>query len=201
MKTSMFKHIFLALTFVLLGAAVLPAAAVECRTQSHGQMVCNDGNVYQMQTTPWGSAAPAAPAAEMSTPQAVAQEQSPSFSQEELVAMQELAAIEKSEGQGFVLAAGLIFIFMAFALFLVYQGSVSYNPMMRASGIGLLAICAPMALVFTTKVMHYYMTSSPEQKIAIERQRMEVERIEQMRAIRDNAIRREAQRHAGNTTQ
>ena len=38
MKTSMFKHAFLSLTFAFLGAASLPAVSAEC--QPNGNTVC-----------------------------------------------------------------------------------------------------------------------------------------------------------------
>lgn len=65
---STFKHIFLALTLALLGAASQPAMAVECQMQAGGQMACNDGKVYQEQTTHLVSKAPASSASNASIP-------------------------------------------------------------------------------------------------------------------------------------
>ena len=186
METYSFKHIFLALVLAFLCSLSLPAAAVECQMQSHGQMVCNDGNVYQVQALPSANTVPAVPATE------------PRFSPKEWSAMQGLAAVESSDGQGLLLMSFITAIIVIVAVFFVIKGHMSSNWTMKTGGLMLVVFCTPFYINFAMKAAHHYADSSPEQKIAIERQRME---MEQMRAIRDNAIRREAQRFNGNPSQ
>ena len=187
MKTYSFKHIFLALTLVLLGAAALPAAAVE----SNGNLFCDWYPKNGFQPT---LLAPTSSATKTSTPsQPTNFAQKPNISQEEAAAIAEVDAIDESLKKQALLFALFGAVICLFGLGYLLAGFFTQN-IYRLS-IGLIYIM--MATLCHALALHF----SPyerEKRVTAEKEEL---RVGQLREIKRSVMRREAQRPAVNSNQ